>query len=528
MTIKKDVLQEICTVAKLQIQDLYPEFRPLFVPHQGGAFRDVVEARDYELPKHPASETAHSILQKFAHRDESSFLGLAISQKRKWFGLSATDHLLGVFNLNVDEFAGAREFRRMLYHNLWQAIDLIEVRKRPEFSGKFKSGPMIPKRSPMNLARLHLQADAFSSTMCSLLGERDAIEILSTQRAMDALTPAGHRKTEDYPFAIALDTMQYAYAEILKEKPTKTRYMYYARQLAINVGKAFDDSNIRQWWAFAEPAQEMAWRNFAPETILGCAAYTSEDPYIRSIALLISDITGKDPLKVDEDYSEFNAFAKEQNTQTLHRDMMERAFEDAVAKGMYEESGEPLIMAANKQNEDLSNGLFLGWCANALQAAARAFESALKSGAPPAQAARLEFEGGKNNPEFEDIQEIGRAAMEDRRKGNAATLANLAEICAHNPAFAPVMASVKMTLKDPGFLKKLETANDLAPKMSGPAHTMAPKAPAPAAATPAQAPAFSAPGLGGNAARAARIQAARQAAAQADKAGDQKDTDKSQ
>jgi hypothetical protein len=526
MSIKKDVLQEICTVAKLQIQDLYPEFRPLFVLHEPGTFRDVVETRDYELPKHPASETAHSILQKFAHRDESSFLGLAISQKRKWFGLSATDYLMGVFNINLDEFSGARDFRRGLYHNLWQAIDLIEVRKRPEFSGKFKSGPMIPKRSPMNLARLHLQADAFASTMCSLLGERDAIDVLATKRAMDSLTPAGHRKTEDYPFAIALDTMQYAYAEVIKEKPSKTKYMHHARQLAINVGKAFDDSNIRQWWGFAEPAQEMAWRNFSPETILGCAAYTSEDPYIRSIALLMSDITGKDPLKVGEEYSDFNAFAKEQNTQTLHSEMMERAFEDAVARGMYEESGEPLIMAANKQNEDLSNGLFLGWCANALQAAARAFDSALKSGAPPAQAARLEFEGGKNNPEFEDIREIGRTAMEGRRKGNANTLANLAELCAHNPAFAPVLASVKMTLKDPGFLKKLETANDLAPKIAAPARAAAPKAPAPRAATPTQAPTFSAPGLGGNAARSARIQSARQSAVGTDKTAETKDTDK--
>lgn len=517
MAIKNDVLQEICAVARLQIQDLYPEFKTVFVPHENGTLEDIVSSKDYELPKHPAASIATTILEKNAHRDQTGFIGLAIATEKKWFGLSGTDKIMGVININKDEFLGARDFRRAIYHSLWHAIDLMEVRKRPEFSGKFKSGPMIPKRSPMNLARLNLQADAFSSTMCALLGEMDSIEILAKKRAMDSIMPSGYRKTEDYPFPIALETMDYAFAEVKSLKPAKTKYMYYARHLAFEVGRTFDDASIRQWWAFAEPAQEMAWQNFTPETILGCAIHTSDDPFVRSVGLLVSDLSGKYPLKPSEDYAEFNAFAKHEKTKALHREMVEKAFEDAVARGTYEESGQPLIMAANKQNEALSNGQFLGWCAVALQAAARAFEHALKSGAPPAQAARMEFEGGKNNPEFEEIQKIGRAAVDQKRKGNAMTLGNIAEICTHNPDLAPVLKSIKMTMADPAFVQKLEQANDFMPKGPAREKTPAPKMPAPTPMAAPSAPAFTAPapGLGGNGNRVAAQAAAMRKAAMA-------------
>lgn len=518
MTIKPDILQEICTTAKLQLQDLYPEAKLLYVHHQSGNLQEIVVSKDFDMPKHPCAKMAQTMLEKNCAREHSSFIGLAVRQNSKWFGLSKTDHVLSVLNINTEQYDSARDCRRSLYHHLWHAIDLLEIRKRPDYSTKFKSGPMVPRRSPMNMARLNLQADAFSATMCALLGEDDAIDILATKRAMDSITPSSHRKAEDYPFPIAYESMLFAYRELKALKPPKQKFMFFARQLAFEVGRAFDDENIHQWWGFSEPAQEMAWHNFSPETILGCAIKTSADPFVRAVGLLVSDITGKDPATIDENFKSFNAYANKDDTKKLHRELMEKAFDDAVSKGLFEESGQPFMIAANKQNEDLTNGVFLGWCANALQAAARAFESALSSGAPPAQAARMQFEGDKHTPDFEDIEKVGQSVIEQKRKGFATTLGDIADICVKNTSFLPVLNSIRMTLKDPAYIQKLETANDITPQAMPARPAFAPSAPAPVAATPAT-PAFSAPGFGMGGARRAVV-ATHHTSAQPNKASD--------
>ncbi len=512
MPIKPNIVQEICAIARLQVQDLYPELKTIFIPHQNGAFPDIVASKDYDMPKHPATKIARTILEKHSSRDETSFIGIAISQEKKWLGLSNSDNLLAIFNVNLDQFSGPRDFRHNLYNHLWHAIDLIEVRKKPEYAGKFTSGPMIPKRSPMNLARLNLQADAFSATMCGLMGEDDAITVLAKQRAMDSIYPSSYRQTEDFPFPITLEAVEYGYQDLIKRKPEKSKYMFYARQLAAETGRAFDDSNIRQWWAFAEPAQEMAWRGFSPNIILGCAIHTSEDAFVRAMGHLVSDITHKHPEQALDEDNDFNAFANKEKTHMLHRERMEQAFEEAIAKGVYEESCQPLIMAANKQNEDMAEGHVLGWCANALQSAARAFDGAVKTGNSPAQAARLQFEGSKDSTTWEDIEKIGQVALEQRRKGNAFTLGNIAEICTQNKTFSPILGSIKMTMTDPTYIQKLAQSNDLAVK--GPSLSNAPAftPPTPTPAAPAVSVGMSPPTLGGGgaASRIAAINKARQ------------------
>ena len=86
-----------------------------------------------------------------------------------------------------------------------------------------------------------------------------------------------------------------------------------------------------------------------------------------------------------------------------------------------------------------------------------------------------------------------------RHSGQHCRIAN------NNPAYAPVLGSIRVTMKDPGYIKKLEAANDFALRgpsaaPSGPSLGPAPAAPtpkAPAPAAPAYAPpVMSAPGLG--------------------------------
>ncbi len=451
MVIKRDTLQEICALATRQVQDLYPTLQVAFVPHAQGAFAQVVATGDYNMRRHPAAQTAQNILEKNNNREQSSFLGIAIAHQVKWYGLASSDHVLALFNINTDEFSTTREARRTIYHLLWHAIDLFHIRHKPEYYNKFRSGPMIPKRSPMNLARLNLEADVFSTVMCGLQGEKDALEILARGRAAGALTAASTHRAEDYPYVIALEATQYAYSELQASHPMRTKYMALAAHITNEVGKAFDDQSIKQWWGFAEPAQDMAWRGYSGEIILGCAISTSENPFVRAIGHLVGDISGVEPMTESNLHAVYNPFASSEANLLLHREMMEKTFEDAIRNGIREESGHPLLSAANAQNEGLLTGAVLGWCANALQAAARAFDSARTSGMSPLQAARMEFEGTKDMVEWDTLRKVGDTVIEEKRKGYGMTLASVAELCNAAPLFAPILNSLRATMREPAY-----------------------------------------------------------------------------
>ena len=200
----------------------------------------------------------------------------------------------------------------------------------------------------------------------------------------------------------------------------------------------------------------------------------------------------------------------------LHREVAEKTFADAIAKGMKEESGRPLVMAANEQNENLAEGNIIGWCANALQAAARAFDGAMSSGISPLQAARMEFEGTKDSPNWDTLKKIGEEIVDQKRTGFAVTMGSIAEICNQQPAFAPMLNSIRFTMQDASYVQKLEQANDLAMRPAGPAPavapSVAPSGPASKAAAPAtptySAPVFaSGPSMGGGSSNVARQRA---------------------
>ncbi len=515
MSLKTEVMQEICDLATRQVNDLYGNLQLTFIHHAPGLFNEIVSLSEHEVRRHPAGATALSILEKNKTREQSGFLGIAIAHEVRWMGLASEDHVMALFNINTDEFETAKDARRAIYHLTWHAIDLMEVRQRPEYLAKFKSGPMIPKRSPLNMARLNLQADAFSSVMCGLQGEDNAIEMLAKQRARDSIHPNTARRAEDYPFAIAMEATQYGYDEIQKQKPAKTHYAEHARQLAIDIGKTFDDESIRQWWAFAEPAQDMAWLNFTPEDILSAAIYTSEDPFVRATGYLVSDITGVEPASMTSSAKTYNAFAKTEHNSSLHRELAEQAFEEAVTRGVKDQSGQPLITVANEQNEHLTEGVIMGWCALALQASARAFESALSKGVSPLQAARLEFEGNKESTDWETLEKISDAIIAQKRQGYGVSMSNVVDICDKETNMTPVLESLKTTMRDPVFVRKLELANDMGlkgptlgpsgPAPAAPAQTMAPQTPAPV--IPSYIPGPTGPGMGSGsgASHAARL-----------------------
>lgn len=535
MAVPIDSIQRICKEIAFEIEQAYEGLSLYFVIHGVGKMREAIALAEHEIVSHRAGNAARAIIRKHSKSERSSFLGLAIANENKMMGFKKTDHLLGLFNININEFENEAEVRAEAYHLAWHAIDLYEIRQEPTYRRKFKSGPMVPKRSPLNLSKAHLQADAFAAALAALKGEDKMLKLISAKRGKQSLIPVTDLKAEDFPSIIAKDACAFAIEEMLKTPPPKEEYIQAARLLSVEIGHTFDEANIQQWWDFSIPAQDMAWRGFTMEEVLGAAVNICENPFVRSIGYLVQEMTDIEPATSDSMQHTYNAFLDPEVNLKLHREMVDTMFEDAIAQGVEDSSSRALLDAANKQNENLTEGRFLGWCANALQDAAKAFERALLNGASPDQAARMQFEGNRSEPPWESLLELGNKIVDQKRQGFAVTMGHIAEICHNNPNFGPVLDSLKITMNDPAYVSKLEAANDLAIKPAAPAPKgpeMAPKGPAPKgpelgpqgpapAAMPAMAP--PGPGMGGSN-RAAFLMRQRQQMLDAQKAKENQDS----
>jgi len=519
MVVSTEDIEKLCKGIAHDVHDVYDDLHLHFVVHQTGKTRDSIALAEHRINSYPAAEAAQSILRKQIQNDSSSFLGLAIATKTKFFGFKRIDNVLGLFNVNSDQFKTLEQAEMEINQLSWHAIDLHEIRKNPVYRQKFKKGAMIPKRSPLNLSKSNLQADAYFCILDALKGRKNTTKKLALKRAEQSLTPITHFKSEDYPFVIAMEASDMAIEEALENRNSSQNNILAARKISVDIGHAFDEESIKQWWEYALPAQDMAWRGISQENILGAALNTSNNPFVRSTAYLINEILGDVEATDAEDLvNSYNAFLDTGAILDLHREMVDAAFEEAITKGLRDSSPEAFMKAANEQNEHLTEGRILGWCANALQNAGKAFDSALKSGTAPDQAARLTFDTRADTPSWDSLKNLGKKIVEEKREGFAVTMGHIAEVCHNNPAFSQVLDSIKITMNDPSYLQKLEAANDLNFIPTGPAmNAPAPKGPAPnapgpkgpqlsgpaATPTPMPAPGMGGPGGGNN--RSAQI-----------------------
>ncbi|MEM6811524.1 MAG: hypothetical protein AAF549_03560 [Pseudomonadota bacterium] len=508
MVVSTNEIQDLCDQVNQQVRRVYEDISLYFLVHEAGRLRDAIALAENDFESHPAGEAAQHILKKQPKNERSAFLGLSISSQTKMLGLKRVENLLAVFTVNASEFDELRETKAKIYQLTWHALDLYDLRKNPKYKGQFLSGPMIPKRTPMNLSKSNLQADAFACLMLAMQGDRSLADMLGEKRAKQSLSPITNFKAEDYPSLIAMEATEIAIEEMVKAPPPKEEQFIYAKRLSVEIGQAFDKASIKQWWDYSVPAQDMAWRGFESEEILSAALNTSDSPFVRSMAYLVSERCDIHPVDSEKLKKAYNAFLDPDKTIDLHRELMDATFEEAITKSINENSNRAFLEVANQQNQTLTEGRILGWCAIAMQSAGKAFERALRDGIAPEQAARLDYSNNKGDDSWDDLKELSEKIIDKKRQGVAITMGHVAEICNTDPKFAPILESMKMTMNDPEYVQKLEAVSDLSIMPSAPslnnAPQAAPKGPAPKGPAP-QAPVMG-PAIGGGAgARAAQI-----------------------
>lgn len=506
MATKRDYIQKACDLVATQCRAALPSLDLHFIVHAPGELAELMDLSYDKLRKHRARESAAMILEKTPMIERSSLLGIGMKTGTRFFGLGKRRDFLGIININMDDIEDSRDGRHLIYHLAYHAIDLMNYRLEPANLERFADGPMIPKRTPINTATVNLKADLFAVSMNVMQGQKAADKDAAKARAMQSITTYRVHRVEDYPYVIAAEAIHYALSTLEQRGlPPAHQMMKKAIGLTQEISEQIEENQIKQWQAFASPAQNMAWAGHECEEILGAAVNTSENPYIRATGYLVAEYTGIQPLSASTMMSRYNSFTSFERNERLHKERMESIFEAALSKSLHDLTGNALAHAAHDQNEELAQGNILGWCADALQVAGQTFDSSLPQGKElAANAARDTFQQQKEKTAWNNLTDLHQKIIEEKREGYEVTLSHIADICEEVAALSSVRHSVQATINDPSHQVKLRAANDLnyAPAQQR-GFNAAPRGPAPKALAPAApaprgpAPVMAGPSLGG-------------------------------
>lgn len=496
MPMQIDTVLQACHQISRQIQDSFKQLMIHYVVHHEGQRVEALGLAGQEVLHHPAAQTALHLLTRARHSEESTLIGVAVARKPVLFGLASHDTVLALCSINIDQYTNIKEARRHACHLAWHAIDALEYGNDPHNVVGSSREVLVRRRGVLDLAGANIRADIFAAVLGALQGDRDAVRKIGYARAMNTLQTMPSHSPENYPYIIAMEAAELALNGMEQDLPRK-KHVETALRIASNIGKTFDQALLRQWLAFSEPAQDMAWRGYKPEEILSSAINTSDDTYVRSIGYLVSEVTGIKPASILLIRENYSPFADDSFNEKLHEKIVSQIFEDVIAQGLKQRSVSPFIELANQQNLMLIEGRMVGWCASALHASASAFENAQANGKEAEWAARREFEGERSKTTWESLKDIGLKIIGHYREGGNVTMSQLAEMCGTDRRFGRVKSSIEMTMRDPAYQRDITAARKLSLQ---PSAAVAKKlAPSSAPATPSHT--YSTPALGRTGAR---------------------------
>ena len=441
------------------IKKKWPEFELNFIVFRRGQFQDECQRTMTALSGHPCQKSAVDLLHnKNTAPEMSAFIGMASGVEKSFLGLARKNFYVGFVSLNADLYKNETELLFDLYHMTSQAFDTFQAASKLKQSDA-KSIALQPKRNQLALSRSNLRSDIFSALMMLVNGHQNAVQDLARYRAEKSLTPQTFYRPEDYPFVISTDVMDYSIKNAVSNNRPKDVLSLFT--LSNRIATSFDKHNLRSWINFSGPAQTMAWNGYTPEQILGSAIYSSTDPFIKSTANLLCEITQIIPEQKNFPANASNPYVDERINQINHARLAEETFELAIVRAVETESHLPLIKIANDQNQELLKGRMLGWCANALQSTANTFEQMMKKGLPPAPASRIEFQRLASQMNWENLDTLNTYTIAQRRGGHAMTFSDIANWSSNRPELKAISDSIEMTLHDPSYARELAMANEV-------------------------------------------------------------------
>lgn len=462
MDVTKKNVEQICAPLRQYCEREMPHLKFIFVLYSSGEEDDTITLMESRLKIHSAGEYAVGLLKEKITRHHNGFLGFALNEKKKFLGLAKEESGIALFAFNLSNYETIDHIKSSILHHIWHALDFYRIRSALTAREKLRTGPISPKRSPLNLARANLQADAFAACFMTSQGKKDSLESIARLRAERALKADKRIQVEHYPIVSAYEAAEYGISKAPKIKQDMERLFRRSCKLSNDISAILDEEIIEQWWSFCKPAQDMAWRGIPADQILSAALYTSDDPFVRATAYLVAELLGVEEQDDAEDIQRiYNAFKSDTYNKQIHNEMADEIFEEVISIGVQENSGRPILNAANLQNQRLTEGQTIGWSAYALQTAAKAFDQAIIHGRSPEQAAKMEYQGNKNITSWENLQRLGHEVIQQKKEGFGTTLDDISKMSEGKKEFETIFKSIQTTIIDPEFGQNLDHGQKL-------------------------------------------------------------------
>lgn len=368
--------------------------------------------------------------------------------------------------------------------------------------GKGKNAKTLirgPKPEAASMRAL-LKADIFATLLLYGAGDKDAVQRRAKRRAEALLTSRHAADPSLYALPMATDTIQVVLPTLARSTHTLDRLFFTeALARAEDICRCIDPSLLSHWYGFGQAAQDMAWRGASKRSILG-AAFMADAPHIRTIAMMVSDLTGLAPNGADQLTGAYSAFADMDANHRAHEHAMDQEFAWVLAQDPLKHGSHIFLQAADRQITNLQKGQVVGWCADALHESAKAFDDN-GGGRDGVAAARTAFDEHKSRNAWDHLNRLGEAIVDRCRKGLMVGLRELYDLAGSDDGLGGVRDALDVKMMQTNApVRALHPAPQFAAPAAAPAVQTPRLDPVLAPAAPRvgmRGPALGGPGLSG-------------------------------
>ncbi len=458
MALETATLEHICNVIRRQVAEEIKGLTLIFVVYEPGKSAAGLNNKRHEIYKHPAADVMFPHLRTLATAefDKTAFMGLNQAIEKSFIPPFRRPHTLGITFVNSADFSAPEDARHALYSQIWHIIELYNAHKdgRTEAYTEDKNIISPAYDSDLSKARANMLADVFGAIMMESAGQRGRTFSLSRQRCLEALQPITAATPELSPYPIAAEATKVIYEEFADREAQRTKPLILASEMTNEVAHTFDDAALDQWKDFAQCAQQMAWMGFDKNRILSMAIFTSEDPYVRSIAYLVAETLNLEPA-TPTDLNSHNPFTDQEVNERLHLRQCDQTFKEIMANAEIEDKPAALTAAAQRCNAELLNGRIVGWCAHALLEAAK----------DPDQ---QKFDNNARQVIWDNLLKLNRTLLRRKRMGADITPEIIQKLCEKNEAVAVIGQSFTGAMPETKATEPASPAKPEAPKNIAP------------------------------------------------------------
>lgn len=250
----------------------------------------------------------------------------------------------------------------------WEAIHLMQAHKQKE-EAIFDDEDGVLTYAKIKTLRLRnaMLRECFACMYMEQEGETGAVQRHLRRSCEITVSQHMHTTPENRPFPIAIDATRLVFRALRKyEEDIDGPIVKHTYNMVKEIDSTCEDLNLRQWFIFAKYAQEMAWSERNKHEILSSAAYSSDDPYIRTTAYIVAETLNSNLTPLNNPQF-FNPYDDKDKTHRMHLKKAQALYKPVIEEAAQLGKPEILIKHAIEQTKAfIYHHDILGWAAPAL------------------------------------------------------------------------------------------------------------------------------------------------------------------